>query len=271
MDPHEPFLKAILASRHDDLPRLVYADWLEESGDPGNTARAHFIRTQIHLETTDPRSDLFHEMKALEGRLLEMYLDEWRFELPEQVRFGSELENVTWRRGFADDLGPMTANDFRTFGAAAIRDLPLTGVRFRERTNRIPFDHYPALTEVTRLALVGYQLLTRTPPHEHLSTQITHSLMITRVFRSLRHLDLSENLITDAWLVAFAAVFPNASFAATLESLDLSSNFQITDAGANVLATAAGLDGLKSLRVRDTGITTAGMSMLKKRFGDRVR
>ena len=32
------------------------------------------------------------------------------------------------------------------------------------------------------------------------------------------------------------------SFAATLETLDLSGNFGITDAGANVLATAPGLD-----------------------------
>ena len=108
MDPHEPFLKAILASRHDDLPRLVYADWLEESGEPANVARAHFIRTQIHLESADPKSDLFHEMKALEARILEWYLDDWRYELPEFVRYGLDVERVKWRRGFPDDLGPMT-------------------------------------------------------------------------------------------------------------------------------------------------------------------
>ena len=43
-------------------------------------------------------------------------------------------------------------------------------------------------------------------------------------------------------MVRFAFSFPTASFAPTLESLDLSRNFGITDAGANVLATAPGLD-----------------------------
>lgn len=37
-------LAAILADPNDDLPRLVYADWLEENGEP---ERAEFIRSQI--------------------------------------------------------------------------------------------------------------------------------------------------------------------------------------------------------------------------------
>ena len=49
MDEHLPFLRAICADPADDLPRLVYADFLEESGDPDQIARAHFIRAQIAL------------------------------------------------------------------------------------------------------------------------------------------------------------------------------------------------------------------------------
>ena len=90
------------------------------------------------------------------------------------------------------------------------------------------------------------------------------------MFTSLRHLDLSENGLTDAWVIRFAAAFPAASFAPTLETLDLSRNFGITDAGANVLATAAGFDGLKRLVVKDTGIGIAGLGMLRKRFGNRL-
>jgi uncharacterized protein (TIGR02996 family) len=30
----EPFLRAILANPEDDAPWLIYADWLEERGDP---------------------------------------------------------------------------------------------------------------------------------------------------------------------------------------------------------------------------------------------
>ena len=37
---------AVIANAEDDTPRLVYADWLDENGDPD---RAAFIRTQVAL------------------------------------------------------------------------------------------------------------------------------------------------------------------------------------------------------------------------------
>ena len=40
-----PFLAAICANPDDDAPRLVYADWLDEHGDP----RGEFIRVQVEL------------------------------------------------------------------------------------------------------------------------------------------------------------------------------------------------------------------------------
>jgi uncharacterized protein (TIGR02996 family) len=40
------FLAKIVAHPDDDLPRLVYADWLEEHGQP---ARAEFIRTEVRM------------------------------------------------------------------------------------------------------------------------------------------------------------------------------------------------------------------------------
>jgi uncharacterized protein (TIGR02996 family) len=49
------FLQAILADPEDDAPRLIYADWLEENGEPD---RAEFIRVQCALAgmtRTDPR------------------------------------------------------------------------------------------------------------------------------------------------------------------------------------------------------------------------
>jgi uncharacterized protein (TIGR02996 family) len=49
----EPFLRAISAAPDDDAPRLVYADWLDDRGDP----RAEFVRLQVrlrHLSAHDP-------------------------------------------------------------------------------------------------------------------------------------------------------------------------------------------------------------------------
>src|SRR5262245_2593359 len=51
----EGFLAAIRAAPDDDTPRLVYADWLDEHGDPD---RAEFIRVQVELARLaqdDPR------------------------------------------------------------------------------------------------------------------------------------------------------------------------------------------------------------------------
>ena len=44
---HDSFLRAIISSPHDDLPRLVYADWLDERGD----ARGRFIRAECEWDS----------------------------------------------------------------------------------------------------------------------------------------------------------------------------------------------------------------------------
>ena len=44
-DADQPFIAAILANPDDDVPRLVYADYLDERGDP----RGEFIRVQCEL------------------------------------------------------------------------------------------------------------------------------------------------------------------------------------------------------------------------------
>ena len=41
----EGFLQRIRAYPDDDVPRLIYADWLDEQGDP----RGEFIRVQVAL------------------------------------------------------------------------------------------------------------------------------------------------------------------------------------------------------------------------------
>ena len=54
MTHDEAFLQAILEAPDDDAPRLIYADWLEEQGDP----RGAFIRVQCQLARMaedDPR------------------------------------------------------------------------------------------------------------------------------------------------------------------------------------------------------------------------
>lgn len=53
MPDHPDFLRAIVERPGDDTVRLVYADWLDDNGDPD---RAEFVRTQCALEPV--RDDL---------------------------------------------------------------------------------------------------------------------------------------------------------------------------------------------------------------------
>jgi uncharacterized protein (TIGR02996 family) len=102
MHDHDVFLDAILANPADDVVRLVYADWLEDRGNPTDAARAEFIRVQMELSSLaedDPRRPLLedreHELLAEhESRWLgdwPRYVPRWRFERG----FLAEIETST--------------------------------------------------------------------------------------------------------------------------------------------------------------------------------
>jgi uncharacterized protein (TIGR02996 family) len=88
-------LASILASPDDDLPRLVYADWLDENGDP---ARAEFIRTQIELANLPDHDPRYRQLEDREHELLSEHEAGWISDLPSRVH---EWE---WRRGFVDEV-----------------------------------------------------------------------------------------------------------------------------------------------------------------------
>ena len=45
----EEFIREILGNPKDDVARQVYADWLEEQGDPVASAKAEYLRTTVEL------------------------------------------------------------------------------------------------------------------------------------------------------------------------------------------------------------------------------
>src|SRR5262245_1252595 len=73
MSDEKALLAAIWEHPHEDTPRLMYADWLDEQGGDSNAARAELIRVQCeleHLAGDDPRYD------GLEKRVEEI-VEEW--------------------------------------------------------------------------------------------------------------------------------------------------------------------------------------------------
>jgi uncharacterized protein (TIGR02996 family) len=68
MSDEPAFLRALLASPEDNNLRLVYADWLEERGDP----RAEFLRLEVALHQTEPSArprDLCERLHQARGTL----------------------------------------------------------------------------------------------------------------------------------------------------------------------------------------------------------
>ncbi len=269
MDPHLPFLKTIAADPADDLPRLVYADFLEETGEPVHVARADFIRTQIALESFHPRTRQYREAKALEERLEDMFMDDWLLDLPEYLH---KQERVTWRRGFPDGirLGPGFPHEWAAWCSPEWFDLhPVRNVQIERVWGPGACGLFSRI-QWTRISGMRLGPQMTSPGDEGEGDPIILDLMTASGFPALRSLDLSENHLTDAWLVHFVSTFPTASFAATLKELDLSRCFQLTDAGANTLATARGLDGLKALRLTGVPLSAPAITMLRRRFGERL-
>jgi uncharacterized protein (TIGR02996 family) len=66
--------RAIVADPGDDVSRLVYADWLEESGDAD---RAEFIRTQVRLARMNAWDEGYTELRLRADRLAREHGETW--------------------------------------------------------------------------------------------------------------------------------------------------------------------------------------------------
>jgi uncharacterized protein (TIGR02996 family) len=137
MSERDALLSAILADPADDISRLVYADWLEETARPVAVARARFIRLQIELARGVPNSgfphrtaELTEELDALAGQ----WARAWLTELPPNVAkavWRLRLGASAFRRGFVDGVTLGAEMFLRTatalFAAAPVTELHLHG------------------------------------------------------------------------------------------------------------------------------------------------
>ena len=262
----------VLASPDDDLPRLVFADHLEESGHPALVARAAYIRAQLDAESApEPaRLDLARHAAALRGQ----FRDEADAVLDPHPRPGVY---ATRTRGFVSDLRG-SALSLRTHAAALFAAAPVTGLHFDvfdTHTDWVRSALY--LRGVTRLKLgpaawPGGHSFTRVrnPAGGHQTVVIeAEPLVESRHFRGVERLDLSRNQIGDLWLLWFLPRLAGAPIGRRLAVIDLSHN-ALGDSAAALLSSARGLDGLTRLELAGNPFTDAGRAVLRQRFGDRV-
>src|SRR5262249_24241051 len=122
-------------------PRLIYADWLDDHGDPD---RAAFVRTQVAQASLPPGDSRQTHLARQVGSLLHRYKDAWRDELP-------ALPGVYWEefsRGFVDSVYVSTVGALLEHGEAIFAAAPVR----RLRVERLSPTHALLLARSTYLA-----------------------------------------------------------------------------------------------------------------------
>ena len=258
----EALFAAVLAAPDDDLPRLVFADFLDEQGHPALAARAAFIRLQVEAETLPVGSPVRLELNRRGGELRPQFRDEWADAFAPGELTGAV---VNYRRGFVDevqlDLARLLAVGDRMFAAAPVRVLR---VRY-QRGPDDPADDWDRFSGMECLRRV--RVLQFGPHFRDRTGGPLESLTTCQYMTNVRRLELSNNDLDDYWPVAFVRRFPTSPLSGLLRELDLSNN-GLTDRSAHTLAAATWPHPLAELKLRGNRFTPAGVDTLRRRFGE---
>ncbi len=280
-------LAAVAANPDDDLPRLVYADWLDENGQP---LRAEFIRLQIEIarKETLPRAalNLFTHLWRRQQEILDDHRDELLGPLAE-VNFAPQ--DFEFRRGFLEKVS-LGGLDFLRHGGSLRTLVPTPSVRIERSVmplerlldaphsdlitelsvNHERFDDDAMLTGLTRLdevAALG-QHLSRLRVLDLEGRQLGDEVgaRFAEGFPALAELDLSFNDLTDAGVIALL----NTGVPQRLKRLVLGGNPIGDQAAVELADRLGGSKVLESLNLRMTNIGQDGQAALLARLGGRV-
>jgi uncharacterized protein (TIGR02996 family) len=157
MTDADALLAAVLAEPDDDLPRLVYADWLDENGRP---ERAEFVRVQVELARFPDRyfvpwtfpvvrtreeaqreareytgwTARVDELRAREQTLLALHREAWLAPLKQKGEpFQAVGTHGGFRRGFVEVVW-MPASWFVLRAEALFRRVPARELRVTQPT-----------------------------------------------------------------------------------------------------------------------------------------
>jgi uncharacterized protein (TIGR02996 family) len=245
MSSRTSFLRAILDAPEEDAPRLVYADWLEEQGDP----RGEFIRLQVEAARgADPLRR--RELQRSAAAILEIHEAEWL------APIRSFLARWQFRRGFVEAIDIETLHFLsraeRIWEVEPVTSMNLLGVgQFGSAIAVVP-----QLTHLRRLN-VGI--------HATLGDDGFEPLTTTPYLVNLRVLNAWGCRLGDASARAIA-VSPNLH---RLSILDLSNN-RIGSSGAFALARSPYLQHISKIRLYRNAIGTEAAQGLRVRFGRNV-
>ena len=235
-------LEAVLAQPSDDAPRLAYADWLEERGDP----RGEFIRVQCELARSLPPFKPWpfddrmgeelrrvRDLQEREARLLHTHGPSW------SAPFHELTAGVGFRRGFVESVTlPCEVVPSRI--ASMRRLAPVSAVTFTGH----PAQLGPALDSphIAGLQAIAFDM--------YLGHVGAEALSRPRQLQSIVALDLTGCGIEAAGLTALAA----SPTLAKLRIVILSQNPGISAGGLKILSPNSNWKHLEWLEVADCTI-----------------
>jgi uncharacterized protein (TIGR02996 family) len=220
---------AIFANPEDDAPRLVYADWLLERGDP----RGEFIQIQCRLGRAIGGSGKLHPNHPMAGpapaeRALELreqaLLREHQKTWIAPIR--GHVNSWFWQRGFVTRID-VSAKKLVAHAEALFDFTPLRGVYLMSCTPALVkrFGELPRVRSLRSLWLVMQRIGAREAESFH-----------SPHFAQLRELTLQQNPLGDAAVEVLAS----STTLHDLRELDLSFSAQeLTTRGIESLANAA--------------------------------
>src|SRR5689334_373211 len=123
--------RVLCENPQEDTPRLAYADWLEENGQP---ERAEFIRLQCEAWNLYPQYATVDEARTRASELLKKYGNKWYSELP-------AVPGVEWSslfvRGFVDMAWVTSAKRAKTSLPVAFAAAPIRYLETRDHSESI--------------------------------------------------------------------------------------------------------------------------------------
>ena len=264
---HDGFLRAILDRPDDDVPRLVYADWLEEHGDP---ARAEFIRVQCELATLpddDPRRPTLEDR---EHGLLVAHEPAWLTDFAALDGHPS-IPEWAFRRGFLDEVcaGTVDLDSFahEFFARRPVRRWRYAGTAAEDYVDPWGTDHDPWIAALTAVDLSAGGW----------ATDDYVPFLCRDVLPHLRDLDLSNNRGIGRLAVVLEQVTADPGLVSLAFGGRSGVGFRWADAG-NETIDVAGVNQalahshLEDLTAFDCGLTSDGLSwLLAAPWGDTLR
>jgi uncharacterized protein (TIGR02996 family) len=242
MDTEAALRRAVWEEPYDDDVRLVYADWLMETGDPEKARRGEFVQVQVELSRLTEEDPARPALERRERQLFRGRSKAWRAEVPRRVRAG------VFERGFFQPWPSVDLQEFLAWPDELFEAAPLwhifqfVGDWNRNRTL------WPRLGEVRHLWRLNPLCL-----RFRLGPADVATLAGWSVLSRLRGLDLSHNRIGSEG----AAALPSSPYLTALERLSLG-RCEIGSAGAAVLAASPHLGRLRDLNLDNCRVGDAG-------------